>query len=156
MICIFGRNCINCLLFKCRKTQSFPGPSVSTKSRRINQHAAYFSFKPIWPLFFLPPREFWPLIFSWQYIPITPSVLKARLTRVAAATSQLNPHVYLEKCPSFSGPRTQTSQRWLMVTLTNRSKSPIWATFTCTDNWNSMDHLSLWEPEAQHWEVELF
>lgn len=85
--------------------------------------------------FFIFPREFWPLQLMLQTI--TPSVLKARLTFVAEATSQPNPHVYLEKCPSFSSPRTQTLQCWFMATFTYCSKGLIWAIFTWKGNRNS-------------------
>lgn len=100
-----------------------------TSTQRIS-HSCSFG------LFFF-PGEFCPLIFSWHYTPITPLVLKARLTFVAAATSQLNPHVYLEKCQSFSSPRTQTLQWWLMAAFPSCSKSLIWATFTWRGSWNS-------------------
>lgn len=106
---------------------SFPGPPASPKSRRIKQCTVHFSFMPTGPFFF--PLEGYGLS-SWADIThqSSPLVLKARLTFVAAATSQLNPHVYLEKRQSPSSLSAQTLRGCLVATVTSCSKSIISAT----------------------------
>ena len=93
---------------------SFHHLPVSAISRRIEQCAVHFSLVPIWPLF--SPLEGYGLSsradITHQSLPL---VLKARLTFVATATSQLNPHVYLEKCQSCSSLGAQTLRGQLTV-----------------------------------------
>lgn len=137
---------------------SFPGPPDSTKSSSVQciSHLCPFG------IFF--SLEGYGLS-SWTDIThqSSPLVLKARLTSVAAATSQLNPHVYLEKCQSSCSLTSQTPTSWLMATFTSCSKSINWATFFLErqlgQQWQTQDCLSLWEPgypEPKHWEGVLF
>lgn len=162
MVCILEETASIIFYSNLETKCNFPGPPVSTKSRRIKQCAMHFPFAPIWPfIFFLEGYG----LSSWADITYqsSPLVLKARLTFVAAATSQLNPHVYLEKCQSPSSLSTQTPQGWLMATFTRGSKSIIWATFFLERQLGQqeqpMDLLSLQEPghpEVKRWEGEPF
>lgn len=116
----------------------------------------------ICPFFFSPPESYGLSSSADITHQSSPLVLKARLTFVAAATSQLNPHVYLEKCQPSSSLCTQTLRGQLMATFSSFSKSTIWAAFFLEtqlgQQWQPMDLLSLQEPgqpEAKNWEGKL-